>query len=216
MCVNRQVSMLNWVTDPQKRWQGEYTRNYWTSWRSKKHMRSIFVIIILLSSLAVGHSQTNSWGKRIVSNKEKPLASFLNPHISTLNVLIIDGKRFEHVRGVKQFYVPIPKINSIVFLVDEKDGSVTYHVLNMDTGEDISIHARGSVFGQSIGSSRTQDGIEDMKDADLVLSTRSGPNTITKTLIHLDLKRKVVVGETTLFYDHSGNVISERKASPPF
>src|SRR5260370_10847369 len=166
-------------------------------------MRSILVAIFGLSSLASVCSQTNDWPKRIVSKKHRPLASFINPHVSTVNVLIIDGKRFEHVRGVEKFYLPVPKTNAIVFVVDEKDYSVTYHVFKMDTGEDISIHARGSVFGQSIGFSKPEDAVEGVKGGKIVLATRYGPPTVILTIVQLDLTKKAVVGQKTLFYDQA-------------
>ena len=176
------------------------------------------VVIVLLGITTAGHCQTktNDWSKRIISKTKRPLASLINPHVSYVNVLTIDKKRFEHVRGVKRFYLPVPQTNAIVFMVDEKDYSVTYHVFNMDTDEDIAIHAQDSVFGQSIGSSRPQDAVEDVRDGRIVLSTRSGPNTITKTLIQLDLTKKAVVAEKTLFYDQAGKVIRQQDRSPSF
>jgi hypothetical protein len=95
-------------------------------------MRSILVAVFLMGTLAVGYSQTNDWSKRIVSKTEYPLTSLIFPHLGGVNVLTIDGKRFEHVRGVKTFYLPVPQTNAIVFVVGEKDRSITYHVFNMD------------------------------------------------------------------------------------
>jgi hypothetical protein len=163
----------------------------------------------------VGCGQPTNWSQRIVSRRKRPLASFINPHVSAVNVLIVDGKRFDRVRGVEKFYLHLPQINSIIFVVDEKDYSVNYHVYKLDTKEDITIHARGSIFGRSIGSTKPQDAVEPMSDGKVVLSTRSGPNTLTQTLIYLDLAKKAVVREKTLFFDQAGNVIREHEASPP-
>ena len=179
-------------------------------------MRSTITAIVLLSVLTIGHAQTNDWSKRIISKTTRPLSSHLNSHVGDVHVLIIDGKRFEHVRGLKRFYVPVPKTNAILFVVDEKDYSVTYHVFNMDTDEDIVISARNSVFGQSIGASKSQDAVENDGEGKIALSTRSGPNIVTKTLVYLDLAKKAVVGEKTLFYDQAGKVLREHYGSPPF
>jgi len=172
-------------------------------------MRLVFTILCFLAALGLGCSKERDWSKRIVSKKERPIASFINPHVSTINVLIIDGKRFDHVRGLERFYLPITPIDAILFVIDEKDYSVTYHVVKMNTGEDIAIHARDSVFGQTIGSGSPMDAVESTGHDKLTLSTRSGPRVITKTLIELDLVKRAVITEKTYFYDKDGNVSRE-------
>src|ERR1035437_3817888 len=99
-------------------------------------MRSILAVIFLLCALAIGFAQTNDWSKRIASKKRHPFASFISPHVGAINVLIIDGKRFEHVRGLDKYYLQVPKTNSIVFVTDDDNYRVTYHIFNMDTDED--------------------------------------------------------------------------------
>lgn len=190
-------------------------------------MRTIVVAALILGALTAGYSQTNDWSKRIVSKTERPIASLMFPHISPVNVLTIDGKRFEHVRGEKNFYLPVPQTNAIVFVVDEKDYSITYHVFNMDTDTDIPIHARSTLFGQNIGSSRPQDTVEVDKSAGgrLVLcnldqDAKSTLQSLTnlysvKALYYLDLNKKTPVAEKTFYYDKAGNVLLEHDYPPP-
>jgi hypothetical protein len=187
-------------------------------------MRSTFVAILLMSACVEGNAQTNNWSKRIVSKTKHPLASFINPHVSDVNVLVIDGKRFEHVRGLKKFYLPVPQLNAIIFLVDEKDYSVTYHVFKMDTDEDIAIPARGSLFGQTIGSANPQDSIEKVDDGIVVVCNldRGAKSTLpsladldsVKSLYFIDVAKRAIVAQKTIYIDKAGKVIMERHTSP--
>jgi len=179
-------------------------------------MRSILITVAILLMASAGYTQTNDWSKRIISKTHRPVASFLNPHVSDVNILIIDGRRFKDVRGLKKFYMTVPGTNSIVFVTDEKDYSVTFHVFNMDTDEDIAIPAHGSVFGQTIGSPKPEDSVKAGDKGKIVLSTRFGPDVITDAIVELDLVRKVIVSKKTFYYDKTGKVIDEYDHIPPF
>ena len=180
-----------------------------------------------MGSLRAGYSQTNDWSKRIVSKTEYPLTSLIFPHLGPVNVLTIDGKRFEHVRGVQTFYLRVPQTNAIVFVVGEKDRSITYHVFNMDTDKDVAIHAEGTFFGRNIGSSNPRDTVEVDKTGDgrLVLcnldkDAKSTLQSLTnlysvKTEYCLDLNKKTVVTEKTFYYDKTGNVLQVQDDTPP-
>jgi hypothetical protein len=172
-----------------------------------------FVAVVLIGAC----SQNTNFSQRIVSKKERPLASLVNPHVDAVNVLVIDGKRFERVRGVEKFYLVVPKMNAVLFVVDENNYFVTYHIFKMDTGEDIQIKAANSIFGRCIGMPNSCDAVEEAGDGKIVLSD-SGQDTdaMRKSLIYLDLARKTVVAEKTIFYDKAGKVIRENDKSPPF
>jgi hypothetical protein len=189
-------------------------------------MRFSLCIFISLCAIVGINGQTGltNWADRISSKKKYPLTYWISPHANAVNVLIIDGKRFEHVRGVDSFFLKIPQSNAIVFVVDEKDYSVTYHVHNMDTGADIAITARNSVFGHTIGSVSPLDRVEVESDGIIVLCHQDpdARSTLTslanlgslKSLYYLDL-RKRTVSEKTFFYDKSGKVILEQGGHGP-
>jgi hypothetical protein len=191
-------------------------------------MRAILVAIFIMGTLVAGYSQTNDWSKRIVSKTEHPLASLIFAHVGPVNVLTIDGKRFEHVRGINTFYLPVPQTNAIVFVVAEKDFSITYHVFNMDNDEDIAIHALSTFFGEDIGFSRPRDTVEIDKtgagrlvlcnlDQDAKSTLQSLTNLFSmKSLYYLDLNKKAVIAEKTFYYDKAGSVLLEHDATPPF
>src|SRR5436305_750923 len=86
-------------------------------------------LVLACTSTASSGSDTSAWAKRIISKEHRPILSFVNPHVDAVKVLMVDGKKFEGVRGVSKFYIPVPQIDSILFVVDEKDYSVTYHIL---------------------------------------------------------------------------------------
>jgi len=179
------------------------------------------VCTVFLLSLGIARSQTipTNWANRIVSKTKRPLASWVNPHVSAVNVLIIEGKRFEHVRGLKKFYLWVPQANAILFITDEKNYSITYHVFKMETGEDIAIPAKGSAFGRTIGSINPQDKVKRADARTIVLSNldEGARSTLpslanlesVESLYYLDLDRRAVA-EKTSYYDKAGKLIIER------
>jgi hypothetical protein len=191
-------------------------------------MRAIFGIIFFLCGLAIACSQVTvtNWPTRIISKKKHPLTYWINPHVSAVNVLIIDGKRFEHVRGLEKFYLPVPQIGAIIFVTDEDNYSITYHVFKMDTDEDIAIQAKHSIFGRTIGSTNPQDSVNVTDDGKIVLCnlTQNSKSTLpsldnlysVKELYYLDLDKKSILADKTLYFDKSGKLIEEHDASPPF
>ena len=191
-------------------------------------MRSVFVTAFFLSALAIACAQTMStnWSNRIISKKKHPLTYWISHGGNAVNILIIDGKRFEHVRGLEKYYLPVPKTNAIVFVVDNKDYSVTYHIFKMDTKDDLAINAKGSVFGHTIGSVNVCDTVELADDGNIVLCNHESgakstlPSLVNldsiKSLYYLDLDKQSVVAEKTFYYDNAGKLIYEHDASPPF
>ena len=190
-------------------------------------MRTLLLLIVTLNSLLVATAQTTTnWSNRIVCRERHPLRYWVSLCGEAVSELRVDGKHFEHVRGYNRFYLQVPHTNMIVFVVDEKDYSVTYHIYNMDTREDIAISARESSFGQTIGEAHSEDAIEDSGNGNILLSRceHGGKSTLPslanmdsiKFLYHLNLHTRSIVAEETLFYDKTGKVILKRDASPFF
>jgi hypothetical protein len=106
-----------------------------------------------------------------------------------------------------------------VFVVDEKDYSATYHVFRMDTDEDIAIPTPWTVFGQSIGSASPEDTVSVANGSTLILRTTDHHAKSTlpelaalhtvESLYYLDLSKKAVVREKTIYLDEAGRVIRE-------
>lgn len=184
-------------------------------------MRLTICIVLLFNTLMCVQCQTTTnWSHRIVSKQKHPLSYWFSSCGTVINELIIDGKRFKHVRGISEFYLPVPNTNLVVFVVDEPDYSVTYHLFNMDTDEDIAIPASNSIFGRSIGSTDICDavligegGIIELQnidpDAKSTLPSLANLNSI-KTVYYLDIGKKAVIAEKTFYYDKAGRLIDER------
>ena len=189
------------------------------------------IIVCLFLCLTFGCSTTASdhatntesnWEKRIVSKHKYPYAHLINPHLNKVNVLIVDGHRFEYVRGEKPFYLPVPKYNAILFVVNEQDKnySVTYHIYKMDTKEDIMIRVSSlTTFGNSIGPSfspETRDSVKVGEDGLVVLCAVISCSPDTKVYDYLDLTKQRVVARKKITYDKSGKIINQRDEAPPF
>ncbi|WP_150107190.1 hypothetical protein [Pedosphaera parvula] len=164
-------------------------------------------------ALCLGCSNHSDLSGRIKWKIERPLLSLINPHVSDVQVLIVDGKRFERVRGGERFYFKLPQINSITFITDEKDYSVTYHIYNLVTKEDIGIRDRDSMFGHTIGYPDSSDSVEAVQNGQLVLCYRS-PDGSNKTVMYLNLDKKEFSGSTTYYYDQTGKVADRRDYKP--
>ncbi len=158
-------------------------------------------------------ARTNDWSSRIISKTHRPLSALINPHVSDEKTLVIDGKAFEHVRGVHKFFLPVPGTNLIVFVVDGANDSSVYHVFDMTTSQDVIVVDSGiSIFGSAIGANVTQrvDSVENKGDGQLVLCTTfHNSGEVIKMCNYLDLNKKVVVKKTVLTYDASGKLVKE-------
>jgi hypothetical protein len=188
------------------------------------------MIFVLVAFIANAQTTTNDWSKRIVSKTKRPFASFISSHVGLIQVLIIDGKRFEHVRGMGKYYLQVPNANSIVFVTEEIDFKPAYHIFNMDTDEDIAIHPYSfelSCFGGDIGSPYSSSDTVTVGDDGIVvlcsLDKHANGNLASigdfeslKQLIYLDPIKKAIVGGKAFYYDKSGKLIYERDATPPF
>jgi hypothetical protein len=98
----------------------------------------------------------------------------------------------------------------------------------MVSGEDIKIPARGSSFGNYINASHRffVDDVQTTKDGILVLSNveRSAETTLPelknldsiKSLYYLDISKRAVIAEKTIYCDRVENVLREIDAKPPF
>jgi hypothetical protein len=193
------------------------------------------IILCLFLCLAFGCSTANSdhatntesnWEKRIISKHKHPYAYLISPHLGEVNVLIVDGHRFENVRGQKPFYLRVPETNAILFMVDEKDYSITFHYYNMDTKEHVSIHSiYDFLFGRQIGLATLEganDTIEVAKNGEIVLCTKwggarlDGSEFTSKEYTYLDIRKMRITAIKTFYYDKSGNLFREYDVPPPF
>jgi hypothetical protein len=176
----------------------------------------LFLCLTFGCSTTSKYNATNTepnWHKRIVSKHKYPYAYLISPHLDEVNVLIVDGQRFENVRGEKPFYLPVPNTNAILFVVDEKDYSITFHYYNMDTKKDVSIHTIANLmFGRNIGcdSENRKDTIEPTTNGDIALCTTVFETKQTeKMLVYLNLSKMIAVTEKTFVYDKSGKLMHE-------
>jgi hypothetical protein len=187
------------------------------------------IIACLFLGLTFGCSTTtndhatnpeSNWEKRIISKHKYPYAYLINPHLGEVNVLIVDGHRFENVRGEKPFYLRVPETNAILFVVDEKNNTITVHYYNLDKKEDIGIHTAGILmFGNNIGydSESRKDTIELTKNGDIALCTTLFESERTvKIFVYLNLSNMTMVTKKTFVYDKSGKLLHEYNEPFPF
>ncbi len=182
-------------------------------------MRYFAILVILIFVVTCEVSQTNSWRSRIVSKTQHPISSLLGSCPTDLNVLIIDGKRFERVRGAKQFYLPVRGTNAIFFVIDEPNYSVTYHFFDMTTDTDIAIPSKSSTFGRTIGLPGCNESVCVTNDCRVLLqNVEAGGGSVSPELATLDrmksswvldLRARKVISQKTLYFDKSGKLLRD-------
>lgn len=86
-----------------------------------------------------------------------PLQSIV-AHLSSENYLTINGKTYRHIRGNGPFYIPIPKLNSILFISGQVDQAATFHLINLRSHAEKIICGGPETFGWDIGDAPKPDG----------------------------------------------------------
>jgi hypothetical protein len=190
----------------------------------------IVVLVLLLAALLVFNfgSPDKQWPERIRSGTKFSITRLISVHESPVHILTIDGKRFEHVRGFKPFYLRVPESDLIVFATDDRDYKTVYHVFNMDTDEDIAVRPLSvPVFGNTIGFSggNRSDSVEKTNDGQVILCTdiTNAASTLPslsslceiKGLVSIDLAKKALVADKTFYYDKDGKILDERDEMVP-
>jgi hypothetical protein len=185
--------------------------------RDRHKYLAVFSILFLVV-FAFAQTATKSRPHKIVSKTKHSLASFFSSCPSEVNILIIDGQRFENVRGLKKFFLQVPNTNAIVFVTDEKDYSAVLHVFNLDTGKDTAISGSAGLFGNTIGSDKPRDTVS-VRDDGVIVLCQDDPyarSTLpelanladTKDFIYLDVNKKTVLARKTLYFDKAGKLIA--------
>jgi hypothetical protein len=191
-------------------------------------MRRVLLIFLLIAvhSVALSQIAATNWAGRISCKTKYPWSYFINPHASAISVLEVDGRKYQHVRGLGAYYIPVRQINSIVFVTDEQNHKVIYHIFNMSSDQDTAIPAEASIFGYDIGAKGSEDSATVDSDGKLILcnfdqNTEGHLSPIVtfssmKDLFYIDLEKKSIVSHKTLYFDKLGKLIEERDAKPPF
>lgn len=186
------------------------------------------LIIFVIPIAAVSQSSTN-WSQRVSSKTKYPMSYWFGHPGGPYTELRIDGRRFGHIRGVKNFYLQIPDSNWIIFVQDKNNySSIVYHIFDMVSHEDITISAQDSMFGKYIGSTNRffEDKVESNTNGFVVLchSEKGAKSTLPelknldsiRALYYLDVSKKAVIAEKIIYYDRAGSVIREIDVKSPF
>lgn len=139
------------------------------------------------------------------------IRSFLNdiaPHISEGTFLKIGDRTYKNLRGVEPYYLAIPAIEAILFMVEGRNDNVTIHVVFLSDHKDIEFEAGEFGLGSNIGSKRAPG--EKMTDyiesADLNHIVYAARFNDRKETIALNLATRTL-GQRELFeYNSNGEV----------
>ncbi len=172
--------------------------------------------LILVALLIIGTLVFCFWGKRSETYRDAnvlageitaPVNTFA-VHLSKPQYLTINGKTYMGVRGLPPYYLDVPELNSILFVTQEKDGKVLFHLVNLKNKKEIQINADSSGFGWDIGSGRKPgdkytDYVENVQSNQIMIATRSGD---WKEMMVLNLANKSIARRETIYFDSTGQI----------
>lgn len=176
-------------------------------------MRLTLLILLILIAGAVTfcfwgkRSQTYRDNKVIGGEITRPINA-LAVHLSKPKYLTIGGKTYTGVRGLPPYYLDVPELNAVLFVTEQKNHNVVFHVVNLETKRDIQIDADSSGFGRRIGSGGKAgdpgtDYIEGVQTKRITVTMRS---LDWKETMVLNLATKSIERRETLYLDASGQV----------
>jgi len=165
-------------------------------------------------------AQKDVWGGRVSHHEVKQLGQVINPHLSPIKTLIVDGKRFGEVCGSPPYYVPRQGCNAIVFVVDKIGYGTICHVYFMDSKKDVPFRIGDGFFKRMIGSPELVAAIESYTDSAFTLSItypqydNSDPDSAAsysqKFLFQVSTNQNEATGITRLDLDGQGVVIRKK------
>jgi hypothetical protein len=133
----------------------------------------------------------------------------INPHVDQNNYLEVHGKYYEHVRGVQPYYLPLPEIEAILFVTEDRSNHAEFHIVSLKSGKVTDIFGGKSSFGGHITNQRQQgepytDYVDKVTPQELYLASRY-PDAENITV--LDLEHHKVGRTERNEYDDSGKIV---------
>jgi len=134
-----------------------------------------------------------------------------NLHGEETVTLKVHGKNYARVRGSKPYYIPVPELNTILFVTADQKEDSTLHVFNLGTKTDHPIPLGGLGFGSNIGQEQFgkkkgdpfTDYVENIQTNSIVIVTRS---LRWKEATLLNLNSGVVERKETWLYSANGDI----------
>ena len=174
--------------------------------RATLHVQVILVIGGITLSFLAGGAETYRDKNVTAGEIETPLSAF-SVHTSPTKYLIVNGKTYKGIRGLKPYYLDITNLNSILFVTEGAKYKTTVHVVNLQSKREIEFQGV-SGFGSSIGSpskpgEKFSDYIENVQSNRITIATRS---LDWKNTWVLNLESKQIEREEDFKYDAGGQV----------
>jgi len=156
----------------------------------------LLLVAIVITNGTSCNKNVETPGMQVKESDKYPLLMLINPHINARHQIEINGKKYSNVRGGSKYWIGIPEIQSILFIVDEQDYSVSYYIINTHTGKEIHISGKHSLFGNTIGNQDTIDRIDSVTNSVIVAETLFKDMSVK---YYLDLDAKTVKETTVRF-----------------
>jgi hypothetical protein len=137
----------------------------------------------------------------------RPWDLFL-PHRSRPTYLIVFSKTYRGVRGIRPYYLPVPELNSILFVTENPPFRVRFYIVDLQTKEATEIEAGTSGFGGNIGAPRPPgayytDYVRSANPNKLLLVERTDR---WETITTLNLQKRAIEQIESLSFDAHGEV----------
>jgi hypothetical protein len=157
---------------------------------------SLFILLacglaaVLLRYVFLGTPIVTYRDELVSAGQVSRLTDVINVHSGRERFIRVGKKTYRRVRGSPPFYLPLPQLQSIIFVTESANGAAELHIFGTGDGKEVKIHANKLYFGNNIGGQKIpgsaySDYVEKESPTELVLAT-SYPRL--KISIHIDLK----------------------------
>jgi hypothetical protein len=164
----------------------------------------VIIVVVLLRGIGFEKYRDN---KVVAGEIRRPWDVFA-AHISRPQYLTVAGKTYRGIRGLAPYYLDVPGTNSILFVTQATGDHITFHLLNLNTKEEVQIDGGTCGFGWGIGGSRKPgekftDYIESADSNRITVAIHSGD---WKETLVLNLVTKSIERVETVYFNASGQV----------
>jgi hypothetical protein len=120
--------------------------------------RTIWLVVVLALLWFIGIRgwlHVNYRDQNVVAGQQFSPLFLLNPHYDAPQFLKVRGHTYRNVRGLPPCYLPIPELDSILFVTQAYHQDILFHIFNLKTDKELEINGKYGTFGGHIGSRQT-------------------------------------------------------------
>jgi hypothetical protein len=167
----------------------------------------LLMAAVLCAGLALVTYRHRRGMLRWVRRMEHSLASENSPPVAP-GTLEMGGRKFKDVLGYPPYYLAMTQFDAVLFVTRVNNGGTNlFHILNLKTGQEEQIKTIAD-FGRNIGAlgDAFRDYIVSAAPDEIVVASESRAGSPMKTVLHLNLRSRLVDTRQVYCYDQNGRI----------